>query len=147
MKKFKYRLEPLLKMKEQVERDRQKDHAKALSRVRDQEQANDETASKRKATLQHHRSRLQGQLIPAQLLLYSRFHQKLKRDTLTGLEILKALRKEENRRRAHLMEAARERKKYEKLKERLGAKHTREGEEAEKKEADEIALNTFRLKH
>lgn len=147
MKKFKYRLEPLLKMKEQVERDRQKDHAKAVVRVRDQEQVNAATASKRQQTLDSHRSCLQGKLVPGQLLFYSRFHQKLKRDSLTGQEILKALRKEENRRRAHLMEAARERKKYEKLRERLAVKHTRDGEEAEKKEADEIALNTYRLKH
>jgi len=147
MKKFKYRLEPLLKIKEQVERDRQIDHARALGRVHDQEQANAGIARERESTLQSHRSRLEGPLQPNQLLLYSRYHQKLKRDNLTGQELLKALRKEETRRRNHLLEAARERKKYEKLKERLARRHAKTGEAAERKESDEVALSTYRLKN
>ncbi len=147
MKKFKYRLEPLLKMKEQQERDRQIDHALALGRVHDQEQVNASIASDRQETMQKHRRRLEGRLLPGELLLYSRYHQKLKRDNLTGQELLKALRKEEMRRRSRLLEAARERKKYQKLKERLAMKHTKVGEDAERKETDEIALNTYRLKH
>ena len=147
MKKFKYRLEPLLKMKEQVERDRKIAHAKAIERVHDQEMANPDIERRRGETLTQHRSKLEGHLVTDQLLLYSRYHQKLKRDNLTGQELLKVLRKEESRRRKHLLEAARERKKYEKLKERLSQKHLKIGEEAERKEADEIALNTYRLKH
>jgi flagellar FliJ protein len=147
MKKFKYRLAPLLKMREQEERNRQIDHAHALGRVHEQEQVNAGIARQREETMQRHRRRLEGHLAPGQLLLYSRYHQKLKRDNLTGQEVLKALRKEESRRRARLLEAARERKKYEKLGERLARRHAKDSEDAERKETDEMALSTYRLKH
>ena len=88
----------------------------------------------------------QSHFTVAEMLVISRYLHKLKRDTILGQEVLKALKKEEDAKRRELLEATRERKKYEKLKEVQQDKHNSEIETVLAKENDETGVNTFRQK-
>ncbi len=147
MKKFAYRLEPVLKMKAHVEKQRQKEHAVAMQQVYIQQDKLESIAAEKQLTLESQRERLTGPLRPHQLLVASRYLVKLKRDTLTGTELLRALEREAETRRMRLVEATKQKKIHEKLKEKLQKKFVEEIETHEKKELDEIAVNGYRFRH
>jgi flagellar FliJ protein len=143
MKKFQYRLEPLLKIKSHVEKQRQKEHAAALMQVYRQQEALAEIETLRQQTLQRQAGRLSGRVSSVELQMAARYFGKLKRDTLTGKELLRGLETEAERRRVKLTEATKEKKIFEKLKERQQQKYTNELNLNERKELDEIAGNGF----
>lgn len=143
MKKFRYRLEPVLKMKAHVEKQRQKEHAVALQQVSIQKEQLESIAAERQQTCELQRERMTGTLRPHQLLSASRYLVKLKRDTITGSELLRGLEREAEVRRMRLVEATKQKKIHEKLKEKLQQKFVTEIEDHEKKELDEIAVNGY----
>ena len=145
-KKFKYRLEGLLKVKEHIEKEKQRDHAKAMHQVIDQENKLGEIDNNRQESMKTHRSKLTGSITVSDLMVYTRYLNKLKRDTLTGREILIGLEKDAEKKRKVLVEASKERKIYEKLKEKQRDKYLKEMTLQEKKENDEIAANCHRQK-
>jgi flagellar FliJ protein len=146
MKKFKYRLEALLKAKEHIEKEKQKQHATALQQVHNQQQSLKRIDRYRKSTLYQQRRGMTGSMSVAEMLVYCRYILKLKRDTLAGGELLKALKETEQKKRQSLVEASKERKVYEKLKERRREQFNNDVSLQTTKENDEIALNSFRLK-
>ncbi len=146
MKNFRYRLEALLKVREHIERERQKQLAISTQKVLDQSKELTQIDQHRLATMDDQRARSLRPFSVAEMLVVSRYLQKLKRETLVGQEMLKVLRKDEEAKRKQLLEAARERKKYEKLKERQRDRFMKEFEKAAAKESDEIAITTFRYK-
>ncbi|MBD3403646.1 flagellar export protein FliJ [candidate division GN15 bacterium] len=145
MKKFRYRLASLLKIKEHRERERQKEHAEALQQVYDQNRRLEQIDQNRLSTLNQQRGRLHGTLSLAHLQACSRFLVKLKRDTMVGRETLRGYQAEAEKRRQKLVQASQERQIYEKLKEKQQERFVKEIEHLEKIENDEIALQTFRL--
>jgi flagellar FliJ protein len=146
MKKFKYRLEALLKVKEHVEKERQKEHAQAVQGVQNQKDALARLDQTKLDTLNKQRDVMQGTMSVAEMLVYGRYLQKLKREKIGGEEVLTAFEKMEKKRREKLLEAARERQIQEKLKEKQFEKHYDAILDAEIKETDEIASNNYRLK-
>ncbi len=144
MKKFRYRLQALLKVKEHIEKERQKDHAVALKNVHRQEDELRRIDGDRKNNLESQRKQLDGRFSVAEMLIYSRYLARLKREELAGDELLKALEKEAEGKRQVLVEASKERRILEKLKEKQAAKHRVEIEHALTKENDEIALVSYR---
>lgn len=144
MKKFKYRLKALLKVKEQIEKDRQKEHALAIQKVIDQNNELSRISDVKDVTTDNQRKRLTGKLSVAELLVFGRYLMKLKRETMAGKELLTALQRGEQGKREILQEASRQRKIQEKLKEKQQAKFNREVELLETKENDEIAITNFR---
>ncbi len=146
MKKFKYRLEALLKVKEHIEKERQKEHSVALRQVYAQQQTLEQIDSQKRQTLTKQSSAMTGKMSVAEMLIYSRYILKLKKDGVIGRELLKALRKTEREKRERLLEASRERKKYEKLRERKQEQFNETVRLQSAKENDEIAINNFRLK-
>ncbi len=146
MKKYKYRLEPMLKLKEHKEKEKQREHAEAVKKVQEQKETLVRIDEKRGETLKHQRQSLVGSMSLAELLVCSRYLMKLKKDTLTGRELLRGFEKEADKRREKLVEASKERKIYEKLKEKQIAKFTKEVERLENKAVDETATNGFRRK-
>lgn len=146
MKKFKYRLEPLLKMRDHIEKERQKQLAAATKRVRDQEGSLESISNQREATFDKQRAIMNQPFSVAEALVVSRYILRLKRDRITGEEMLKALKADEDKKRRILLEASRERKKYEKLKERLHEKHDKEMDRLIAKDSDEMSINSFRYK-
>jgi hypothetical protein len=81
MKKFRYRLEPLLKIKSHVEKQRQKEHAAALQQVYRQQEVLAEIDALRQTTLRHQADRRQGRLSSVELQMATRYFSKLRRDT------------------------------------------------------------------
>ncbi len=146
MKKFKYRLQALLKLKEQIEKDRQKHLAAASKQVRDQNRRLGDIEQSHGRTVERQRREAEQTFSVAEMLVISRYLHKLKRDTVVGRELLKVLLREEDNKRQDLLVATRERRKYEKLKERLRDKHNQEAETVLTKDNDETAISTFRQK-
>lgn len=146
MKKFKYRLQALLKVKEHIERERQREHASAVQKVHQQSNELDRLDRSRDSNLSQQRDQMKENLLVAEMLVYSRYLARLKRERLAGTELLKALEEEREKKRTDLVEAAKERRVLEKLKERQLAKHNAEIEQVLTKEGDEIAITSYRRK-
>ncbi|HOD65411.1 MAG TPA: flagellar export protein FliJ [candidate division Zixibacteria bacterium] len=144
MKKFRFRLEALLKQREQIEKDRRRELAEAMRRTARQKQALDGLIERSRETLAHKRARQTGTLAVAELQLCARFLHRLKRETLGADEVLRALRKTEAKKREALLEAAKNRKIYDTLKDHRRSEFYHEAEQRERKETDEIGLNVFR---
>ncbi|MBI5266928.1 MAG: flagellar export protein FliJ [candidate division Zixibacteria bacterium] len=146
MKKFKFRLEPIQRIKAHQEKERQKEHAVAVHRVQAQKEHLHRLEAGRLQVMEHQRQIQGGSLQPAQMLWYSRYYLKLKRDALAGAEILRGLESEAEKKRQRLVEASRERKTYDKLKERQQAKFNQGVEQTINKQNDEISANNFRIR-
>ena len=73
MKRFSYRLEPLLKVKAHREKEKQRDHAEALQRVYAQKDKLGEIDGQREQTVTHQRTSMTGKLSLAELLICSRY--------------------------------------------------------------------------
>jgi len=144
MKKFRYRLQALLKMKEHIEKERQKELATSLIRVQNQQRRLGELEDSRYRSYDRQRAVTAERFSVAEMLVVSRFIHRLKRESVMGAELLKVLKKDEDNKRQHLLEATKERRKYEKLKERQSERHYKEAESTLTKESDEIAISTFR---
>jgi flagellar protein FliJ len=147
MKRFRYRLEPVLKIKEHHERQRQKEHAAALQQVMNQQSRLEQIETEKQRTFDQERPHLTGSLKPHLLMSASRYLVKLKRDTLMGRELLRGLETEAERRRQRLVEAAREKKTYEKHKEKLERRFAESLEQKEAKLLDEMAIIRYTYRH
>ena len=146
MKKFKYRLETLLKVKSQVEKEKQREHAAALRKVYEQKEHLDKIDRRRRDNLGRQRQALEENISIVDMLIYTRYFLKLKRDSVAGSELLRGLQRKSEEKRQDLIAASKERKIYEKLKEKQHKKYSDEMELAEKKELDEIGTNNFSFK-
>jgi flagellar protein FliJ len=143
MKRFRYRLEPVLKIKEHHERQRQKEHAAALQQVLRQQARLGEIEVEKLETMEQERKLLTGSVKPQLLASAGRYLVKLKRDTMLGRELLRGLETEAERRRERLVEAAREKKTYEKHKEKLEHRFAETLDQKEAKQLDEMAIIRF----
>jgi len=146
MKKFRFRLDPILRLKEHEEKERQKAHAAALGQVTAQDEKLQLIQADRGGKQENLRNRLEGPLNIQNLTAYNRYFVKLNRDELTGREMLRAFKKNAEEKRQHLIEATRQRRKYEKLRERYRERHDRESNLLEQKEQDEIAAQITQYK-
>lgn len=135
-----------MKMRAHTEKEKQKLLAASTQQVQEQENSNLSVAKNRQGTFDKHRQATEHSFTVAEMLVISRYIHKLKRDAVVGEELLKALRREEEKKRRDLIEARRERKKYEMLKEKQQAKYHQEVEKALTKESDEIAVSNFRYR-
>ncbi|UCD63425.1 MAG: flagellar export protein FliJ [Candidatus Zixiibacteriota bacterium] len=147
MKKFKYRLQALLKVKEHIERERQKALAESTGKVHDQENKLEAIEDDRAETFDLSRRKTRAAFSVAEMLIVSRYLHKLRRDTLVGRGLLRVLRKDRESKREELVEASRERKKYDKLRQHQRDKYHREVEAALTKESDENAIRSYRQRH
>jgi flagellar FliJ protein len=143
MKKFKFRLERMLQIKEHLEKERQKEMGLATQKVLNQENYLHRLNQDRQNTQQTLRPFLTGPLHTSQLLNYSRYFIKIKKNELTGREVLKVYCREQEKKRLELLEATKQKKIYEKLKERKRERHLKENELLSQKEQDELATRMF----
>jgi len=143
MKKFRFRLEKVLQLKSHLEADKQKQLALATQKVIRQISAIDEIDRVRTDCKNDERKRLTGNINPRHLLTFSRYFLQLKKDEVKGQAVLGALKGEEGKRRQDLVEATKQRKIYEKLKERRHQAYREENARAEQKDQDEMAAQSF----
>jgi flagellar FliJ protein len=146
MKKFKFRLGKILQLKAHREKECQKRLALATQKVVNQEGALTHLRRSRIMTQGNQRPFLKGQINASLMSMFSRYYLKMKKDELTGLQMLKAFQTEEDGKRAELVEAGKERKIYEKLRERLLEAYLKELNLAAQKEQDEVASQMLMYK-
>jgi len=146
MKKFRFRLESVQRIKAHLEKERQKEHAVAVHRVQAQKEHLSRLETTRRSAMEHQRQIQGGSIKPAQMLWYSRYYLKLKRDAIAGAELLRGLESEAEKKRQRLVEASRQRKIYDKLRERQQAKFNQGVEQMINKQNDEIAASNFRIR-
>jgi len=147
MKKFKYRLEPLLKVKKHIENEKKKQLALAARKVVNQKENLENIKMSKNHIISRQRNKSKQSFKVAEMLVISRYIHKLKRDDMMNREILRVLEQDEHKKRQILFKASIERKKYEKLKEKQGEKHRKQFEDKLTKEIDEIAINNYRFKN
>lgn len=139
MKKFKYRLEPLLKVKSEIEKQKQKELADTHRKVVAQKQKLSALEGDKSDMVKSQREKLSDKFSIAEMLIYARYMMRLKRQKITDSEILKVMNMEFEKKRKLLLEATTERKKFEKIKENLHLKYLTELAKRESKDADESA--------
>ena len=140
MKRFKFRLEPLLKLRAYREKEEQKAHATASHKVLSQEESLEKINSDCHTNQNDLRQFLSGSLDMAKLSIFSRYFVKLKKEELLGREMLKVFQRDAEQKRQQLLEATKQRKIFEKLKEKHQEKHHKQFEFADQKEIDEIGI-------
>ena len=146
MKKFKYRFEPLLKVKSEIEKQKQKEFAQVKQKVNNQTQKIKQTDKNFNNSLDRQRQEQTNKISVAEMLVYGRYFVKLKKENITNNEMLRALNMELEKKRKSLVESTTEKKKYEKLKENLLIRYKSDFTKAETKENDETASNNYSLK-
>ena len=146
MKKFKYRFEPLLKVKSEIEKQKQKEFAMVKQKVNNQTQKIKQTDKNFNNSLDRQRQEQANKISVAEMLVYGRYFVKLKRENITNNEMLSALNVELEKKRKSLIESTTEKKKYEKLKENLLIRFKSDFTKAETKDNDETASNNYSLK-
>lgn len=146
MKKFRYRLQALLKVKDHIERERQKEHSAAMAKVINQQEQLARVDGEKDATIESQRNSLGQRFTVADMLVYSRYIQKLRRDRVVGEGLLGGLKKDAEQKRAKLVAASQEKQKYEKLRDRQKERHSKQADDMMTKEDDETATNVFRRK-
>lgn len=143
IKKFRFRLEKVLQLKSHLEAEKQKELALASQKVLHQVHAINEIDRVRGECRDAERHHLTGTVDPVHLLTFSRYFLQLKKNELKGRMMLKALKTEEDKRRQDLVAATKQRKIYEKLKERRHQAYQKESALIEQKEQDELAAKSF----
>jgi flagellar FliJ protein len=128
-----------LRLKAHREKEQQKIHSEALQNVYRQREYLNNLYEDRIVKQTALRRVLHGKLNIGQLLNFSRYFIKQKKDELSGVELLKAFKINSENKRKELVEATRQRKIYEKLKERRFDSYKRETLIHTQKEQDEIA--------
>jgi len=137
MKKFQYRLEPLLKVKSEIEKQKQKELADVQRRVVAQREKIEINLKNNLSTQDSQRQKLSGKVSVAEMLIYTRHLMKLKRQKLADKEMLRILDGEFEKKRQSLLAATVERKKFDRLKEIQKLKHLAEFTRQEALQSDE----------
>ncbi len=146
MKKFKYRFEPLLKVKSEREKQKQKEFALMKQKVNCQTQKIKQVDKDFNNSLNKQRQEQVNKISVAEMLVYGRYYVKLKKENITNIEMLRALKAELEKKRKSLIESTTEKKKYEKLKENLLNRYKSDYAKTETKDNDEIASNNYSFK-
>ncbi|MCL6589571.1 MAG: flagellar export protein FliJ [Firmicutes bacterium] len=143
MKKFKFKLETVLKVKSRVEELRQKELKEAEVR---REQARRQLAQRQEemaATVANYREQFQANIDLYKANDYHRFIKWLSKQIELATQHLEQCEQEVHRRRLKLMEATREKKVLEKLKEKAYEEYKAEELREEIKFLDELGTSQF----
>lgn len=143
MKKFNFRFEKILSFRRHQEKLRQRALAQVRQLEEKQKQEILEIQQDRQKHIEEEKQLLVGALDANKLTNYSRYYLKLKGMELSGRDVLKKIRKEVENKRQDLVAATKQRKIYEKLKERHKEKYTAEQNLLSQKENDEIGTKTY----
>lgn len=139
MKKFRFRLERILQLKAHIEKEKQKFLALSVHKVANQENLLKDIAFSRIENQNQQRQFLLGKISTSLMSIFSRYYLHLKKNELSGRELLEVYRKEQERKRQDLAEATKGKRIYEKLRERRLENYYKEYERVSQKEQDELA--------
>lgn len=149
MKKFKFKLQSVLEMREREFEDRQLELAKVQQKLVEQTQVLENLyANKKNLTHQLEEQLQSGVKIDFFVIkTYKDYIQELANQISYQHKVIIEIEQEVEEKRVALTEAMQAKKVLEKLKETHYNKFLKEFEEYEARELDEIALNTYRLKN
>jgi len=143
MPRSEFRFEKILTFRSHQEKQKQRELAMVVQLEQKQNGKITAIDRQRRSAQQEQKSQLMGVIRPSRLSGYSRYYLKLKRDEVSGREILKQIGEEVAKRREALIEATRKKKIYEKLKERHLEKVRLEQNRAMQKENDETGQQYY----
>jgi len=138
MKRFAFRFEKILDYRRHIEKQKQRDLALAQELEQKQRDTIGSIVADRARQQADERGHLVGPVDARRLTGYSRYYLLLRQMERHSREVLRQIAAEVERRRLELIEAARKRKTYEKLKERHQDQHQSEYNLLLQKENDEI---------
>ncbi|NLI15368.1 MAG: flagellar export protein FliJ [candidate division Zixibacteria bacterium] len=137
MKKLKFRLERIRKYKEQIEDDRKRYLAVTQNKLNEEKTRLSAIIETRDRYMAVFGVRSTGKINMRELILSKRHLDKLSADIVMQTKAVKLAEQEVNKAQKALIEAVKERKKYEKLKEKQLENHRKENLLSENKELDE----------
>lgn len=140
MKKFKFQLDTVLRYKNQLLDIRLAEHGSALAAVRRQEGILEQAVSNRIACEEEYREKKAQGITIADSMKYETGIQVLERTVQRETARLKELEKEEEEKRARLVEAKQETQSLEKLKEIKLGEYNFNLAKAEEKEIDDLVM-------
>jgi flagellar protein FliJ len=144
MKKFSFRLEKLLGLKERMEVLKRGEYGAALQEVSDRERALNSLEDERRHHCEAEQEHLTGDGINVEMLrAYSRYFHRLRGKKLMTTEIKRSLEKKAESKRLELVESSREKKTLEQFKEKLQLRHLQEMDKVGQKELDELGAVQF----
>ncbi|MFH1700038.1 MAG: flagellar FliJ family protein [Candidatus Zixiibacteriota bacterium] len=143
LKKFNYRFEKVLSFKKHLEKQKQRELAEAIAFEQKQKQEILAVLDDRSNHQLQEKKFLTGKIDGNLLTRYSRYYMKLKQMEINGRELLANIKEEVGKRHEKLVGATKQRKIYEKLKERHLDRHTNELKLLLQKENDEIGQTMF----
>jgi len=138
MKKFRFRLERIKKYKEQIEEERKRGLALRQNRLSAEKYKLTVIVSIRNRYMNLFGVRKAGKVNLRELIISKRYLDKLAADIVVQTKVTKMAEQEVTVAQKALLEAARDKKKYEKLKEKQLEKFNRENLISENKELDEF---------
>lgn len=142
MRKFNFRLEKIRKYKEQIERDRKLKLAAEQARLQAEIGRLRQIMGVRTAYFSRYGIRRPGRVNIHQLIIFKRFLDKLASDIKNQRQIIAGLEKQVDLAQKQLLEATRDKKKYDKLKEHRFEDHTLAVMRLENNELDEFGARS-----
>lgn len=146
MKKFNFRLDRIRKFKQQLEQDKKRGLAVEQIRCQAEKQKLSAITSTHKKYLSSYGVRQPGRVNVRELIISRRYIDKLSGDMEKQTGTVTAVEKDVAGAQKALLEASREKKKYEKLKERKLQAYLEESRFLENKELDEFGSRSARIK-
>ena len=143
MRRFKFRFEKILTYRGHQEKQRQRELASALNVQQSQQEKVSGLVRGQMVAQKEKEKHLVGKIETARLSGYYRYGLRLKHLEMAGRELLGHIAKDVEKKRQTLVEAARKKKTYEKLKERHLRQYTEDSNLALQKENDEIGQKMF----
>ena len=138
MKKFNFRLEKIKRFKEQLEQDKKMKLAAERNRLQNEKLKLAEIITTRDKYFTRYSIRKPGKLNIAKLIIAKRYLDKLAGDILEQRKKITGVEADVKKAQEDLLEASKEKKKYEKLRNRHLALYNEESSRAENRELDEF---------
>ncbi len=138
MKKFKFRFEKLLSYRRYLEKQKQRELAAIQNMEMQQRRKLKHIAADRSTHQKQERQHLRGKIYPDRLRGFTRYYLLLNKMEISGQEVLRQIEKEVDKKRGELIEASKQKKIYEKLKERHRSRYDRQLNLLLQKENDEV---------
>lgn len=144
MKKFDFRLEKIRRYKEQLEQDKKMKLAAEQNRWLAEKNILEQIEERRNRYFLNYGTRKPGKLNIVQLMIAKRYLDKLAKDIAIQTKKVAAARKDMDKAQHELVEASKEKKKYEKLREKHLLLYKKDFAREEHKELDEFGSRSMK---
>lgn len=138
MPRFQFRLQQYLGVKQQIENQKELEYAKALRVVEEEKQRLEEFRKRKDETVESLRKSVSTRISPFEIRRYNNNIERLKHQIVAQEERVEAAKRMAEQKRQELVQAMKERKALEKVKETQLEEFLKEADLAERKQIDEL---------